>query len=210
MTIAFGANEIEPTPTTVFFLESKCMLDLTKLELSELVVLIAATMVCAEDIKRFLVAASGDEPSCAKGRQQTSFVSCCRSEDELTRAFRDPPRQSNRDQRREDLDERHTPPAPIRVNRQRTQADPSSDSRTEIVKRVEERRQLCAMGRMSELSDQHRSSRVLEAETQTNDGASDSEHDQTVRESLQEHAEDDDHGADDDGVFPADLLDEPP
>jgi hypothetical protein len=27
---------------------------------------------------------------------------------------------------------------------------------------------------------------------------------------LQEHAEYDDHGADDDGVLPTDLLDEPP
>ena len=66
------------------------------------------------------------------------------------------------------------------------------------------------MGRMSELSDQHRSSRVLKAETQTDDGASNSEHDQSVCESLQKHAEDNDHRADDDGVFPADLLDEPP
>lgn len=63
---------------------------------------------------------------------------------------------------------------------------------------------------MSELSHQHRSSRVLKAETQPNDGASNGEHDQSVRESLQEHAEDNDHRADDDRVFPADLLDEPP
>lgn len=63
---------------------------------------------------------------------------------------------------------------------------------------------------MSKLSDQHRSSRVLKAETQTNDGASDSEHDQSVCESLQEYAEYDDHRADDDGVSPTDLLNEPP
>jgi hypothetical protein len=66
------------------------------------------------------------------------------------------------------------------------------------------------MRRMSELSDQHRRSRVLKAETETNDGASNSEHDQSICESLQEHAEYDDHGADDDGVLPTDLLDEPP
>ena len=52
----------------MFFLERKCMLDLTKLESGELVVLIPAAMVCAEDVKRFLVAASGDEPSCVKLR----------------------------------------------------------------------------------------------------------------------------------------------
>ena len=63
---------------------------------------------------------------------------------------------------------------------------------------------------MSELSDQHRRGRVLEAEAQTDDSASNSEHDQSICERLQEHADDDDHRADDDGVFPADLLDEPP
>jgi hypothetical protein len=44
------------------------MLDLAKLESGELVVLIAAAMVCAEDLKRFLVAASGDKPSCVRVR----------------------------------------------------------------------------------------------------------------------------------------------
>lgn len=63
---------------------------------------------------------------------------------------------------------------------------------------------------MSKLSDKHRSSRVLKTETQTDDGASNSEHDQSVSEGLQEHSEDNDHRADDDSVFPADLLDEPP
>lgn len=40
------------------------MLDLTKFESGELVVLIAAAMVCAENVKRFLIAAAGDKPSC--------------------------------------------------------------------------------------------------------------------------------------------------
>lgn len=66
MTIAFCANKIEPTPTAVFFLESKCMLDLAKLKSGEFVVLITAAMVCAEYVQRFLVAASGDEPSYVK------------------------------------------------------------------------------------------------------------------------------------------------
>lgn len=66
------------------------------------------------------------------------------------------------------------------------------------------------MGRMSELGYQHRSSRVLKAETQTDDGTSNSKHDQSVRESLQEYPEDNDHRADYDGIFPTDLLDEPP
>lgn len=66
------------------------------------------------------------------------------------------------------------------------------------------------MRRMSELSNQHRSSRVLEAETETDDSASNSEHDESVRESLQEHTDYDNNRADDDGVFSADLLDEPP
>jgi hypothetical protein len=63
---------------------------------------------------------------------------------------------------------------------------------------------------VSELGDKHGSSRVLKAETQTDDGASNSEHDQSVREGLKEHSEDDYDRADDDGVLPADLLDEPP
>jgi len=66
------------------------------------------------------------------------------------------------------------------------------------------------MRRMSELRDQHRSSRVLKAETQTDNRASNSEHDQSVREGLQKHTEYDDHRTDDDGVLPADFLDEPP
>ena len=66
------------------------------------------------------------------------------------------------------------------------------------------------MRRMSELSDQHRRSRVLKAETQTDDRASNSEHDQSICKRLQEHAEYNDHRADDDGVLPTDLLDEPP
>jgi hypothetical protein len=63
---------------------------------------------------------------------------------------------------------------------------------------------------MSELSDKHRRSRILKAETQPDDSASNSEHDQSVREGLQEHSEDDYNRADDDGVLPADLFDEPP
>lgn len=51
---------------------------------------------------------------------------------------------------------------------------------------------------------------MLKAETKTDDGASNSEHDQSVCERLQEHADDDDHRADNDGVFSANLLDEPP
>lgn len=66
MTVAFGANKIEPVSTAVLFLESKCMLDLAKLESGELVVLIAAAMVSAENVQSFLVAASGDETSCVK------------------------------------------------------------------------------------------------------------------------------------------------
>ena len=63
---------------------------------------------------------------------------------------------------------------------------------------------------MSELGDEHWSGRVLKAEAQTDDGASNSEHDQSICESLQEHAEYNDYRANDDGVFTADLLDEPP
>lgn len=65
------------------------------------------------------------------------------------------------------------------------------------------------MRRMSELSNQHRSSRILKAETQTDDSASNSEHDQPVGESLQEHTKYDYDRADDDGILPANLLDEP-
>ena len=46
---------------------------------------------------------------------------------------------------------------------------------------------------MSELSDQHRRGCVLKAEAQTDDSASNSEHHQSVCESLQEHADYDDH-----------------
>jgi len=105
MTIAFCANKIEPTPTTVLFLESKCMLDLAKLERGELVVLIAAAVVCAENVERFPVATSGDKPSYVKTRQRMPFVNYHKSEDGLTWTFRNPPSQSNRDQRREDLNE---------------------------------------------------------------------------------------------------------
>ena len=66
------------------------------------------------------------------------------------------------------------------------------------------------MRRMSKLSDQHRRGRVLKAETQTDDCASNSEYDQSVCKRLQEHAEYYYHRTDDDGVFPSDLLDEPP
>lgn len=64
MTIASGANKIEPASAAVLFLECKRMLYLAELESSELVVLISAAMVCAENVKRFLVATSGDKPSC--------------------------------------------------------------------------------------------------------------------------------------------------
>ena len=66
------------------------------------------------------------------------------------------------------------------------------------------------MRRMSKLSDQHRRGRVLKAETQTDDSASNGEHDQSIRKGLQEHAEYNDNRADDDGVLPADFLNEPP
>lgn len=66
MAVTFCANEIKPAPTAMLFLESKCMLDLAKLESGEPVVLIAAAMVGAKNIKRFLVAAPGDKPSCVE------------------------------------------------------------------------------------------------------------------------------------------------
>jgi hypothetical protein len=66
VTIAFSADKVKPTPAAVLFLESKCMLDLAKLESGELVVLITAAMVDAEYVERFLVAAAGDKPSCVK------------------------------------------------------------------------------------------------------------------------------------------------
>jgi len=97
-------------------------------------------MVCAEDVERFLVAASGDKPSCVNRRQKRSFMACRRSEDGLTRALRNPPSQSNRDQRRKDLYERHASPAPIRLDRQRAQANPSSNRSAEVVKSIEESR----------------------------------------------------------------------
>jgi hypothetical protein len=50
------------------------MLDLAKLKSGELVVLIAAAMVCAEDLEGFLVAAARDEPSCVKYCEQKIFV----------------------------------------------------------------------------------------------------------------------------------------
>jgi len=46
------------------------MLDLTELEGGELVTLVAAAMVCAEYVKRFLVATPGDKPSYVKTRQR--------------------------------------------------------------------------------------------------------------------------------------------
>jgi len=63
---------------------------------------------------------------------------------------------------------------------------------------------------MSELGHQHGRSRVLETESQANDGTSHGEHGQSICECLQEDAENDDHRADDDGIFPANLLDKPP
>jgi len=104
MTIAFGPNKIEPTPATVLFFEGKCMLDLAKLEGGKLIVLVTAAMVGAEDVKRFLIATSRNKPSYVESCQLKPSISCRRSEDVLTRTFRDPPSQSNRYQRREDLD----------------------------------------------------------------------------------------------------------
>ena len=115
------------------------MLDFAKLESSELVVLITTAMVCAENVERFLVAASGDKPSCANSCQRRSTKSFRRSADGLTGAFRNPPRQSNRDQRREDLNERYASPAPITLDRQRTQTNPSRNSRAEVVESIKER-----------------------------------------------------------------------
>jgi hypothetical protein len=66
--ISLGANKVQPTSTAVLFLESKCMLDLAKLEGGEIVVLIAATVVSPQYVQRFLVAAPGDKPSCVKHR----------------------------------------------------------------------------------------------------------------------------------------------
>lgn len=63
---------------------------------------------------------------------------------------------------------------------------------------------------MSKLSHQHGRGSVFETQTQTNNSASHSKHDQPICERLQEHAEDDNHRADDDGVLPANFLDKPP
>lgn len=63
---------------------------------------------------------------------------------------------------------------------------------------------------VSKLRHQHGRCSVFEAQAQTDDGAGHSEHDQPVCERLQEDADDDDHGADDNRVLPTDFLDEPP
>lgn len=64
MAVAFGANEIKPTATAVFFLKSKCMLYLAELESRELIVLITAAVVGAKDLESFLIAAPRNKPSC--------------------------------------------------------------------------------------------------------------------------------------------------
>jgi hypothetical protein len=63
MAIAFGTNQIEPTTTTVLFLESQCILDFPELESCELIRFIASAMVGAKYFKRFLIAASRHKPS---------------------------------------------------------------------------------------------------------------------------------------------------
>lgn len=63
---------------------------------------------------------------------------------------------------------------------------------------------------MGKLSNKHGCGGVFEAQTETDDGTSNCKHDKPVGESLEEHSDNDDHRADDDGVLPPDLLDEPP
>lgn len=66
MAIAFSAHQIKPTAAAVLFLERKCMLYFAKLESRKLIVLVAAAMVGAQDLERFLIATSRDKPSCIK------------------------------------------------------------------------------------------------------------------------------------------------
>jgi hypothetical protein len=63
MTVAFGANQIEPTSTAMLFLECQCVLYFTKLESGELIGFIASTMMGAKYLKRFLIAAPRNKPS---------------------------------------------------------------------------------------------------------------------------------------------------
>lgn len=66
------------------------------------------------------------------------------------------------------------------------------------------------MRRVRQFRDQHGRSRILKAQAQTDNRPRTRKHGQPVREALQEDAEDDDEGANDDGEFAADLLNEPP
>ena len=63
---------------------------------------------------------------------------------------------------------------------------------------------------MGKLSDKHRRGSVFETQAETNDGTGNCKHDESVGERLEEYSDNDDHRADDDRVFPSDLLDEPP
>jgi cell division protein FtsL len=66
MAVTLCANKIKPATTAVLFFKSQSMLNLTQFELCKLIVLIAAAVVSAKYLERFLVAASRDEPSCVK------------------------------------------------------------------------------------------------------------------------------------------------
>lgn len=66
MAVAFGTHQIEPTATAMFFLKRKCVLYLAEFESRKLIVLVAAAVVGAKDLERFLIATPRDKPSCIK------------------------------------------------------------------------------------------------------------------------------------------------
>lgn len=63
---------------------------------------------------------------------------------------------------------------------------------------------------MTEFCDEHRRCRVLKAESETDYCASTGKHGEAIGEGLQEHAQDNDDGTNNDSEFPSNLFNKPP
>ena len=125
-------------------------------------------------------------------------------------AFRDEPGQPYGEEGGEHLDEGDAAPGPVRLDGQGAEGDPRCDQGAEVVQRVEQGGELGTVGGVGELGDEQRGGSIFEAQAQPDDGARGGEHGDAGGEGLQEDAEEDDHGADDDGVLAPYGVHEPP
>ena len=148
VTVTLGAPQLRDTRAPLGLkLELDGLLDLNELIANQFIVLVSVGVVLGEDLKRFLVTVTGDEPP---------------------GGFRNKPDGQQHDGSRSSLEDRWNTPTPGAVDVEGAIGGPGSDDGTDVPGGVIEGGNLGTMLHVGQLGDKKRGGTVSEGDTETN------------------------------------------